>query len=211
MTLANEQLRAERLTAGEGGARFNIAHERVVVRGTFFWHEVTRPIANVTLKTTPTLITRQRQNLGRTRSRGIEIDAETRLNQFWNVSAGYLLADASVVRFPANVALEGLQIPQVARHQLTFQTRYANPAKVTIGIQGRAFSSQFDDDQNLFRLGGAFTLDAFVSRRVTRSLEAFVSIENLLNQRYEIGKTPVTTLGSPLVARAGLRFHFSGK
>ena len=211
MTLANELLQAERLTAGEAGVRFTTTDERVVVRGTFFWDEITRPVANVTLKTTPTLITRQRQNLGRTRSRGVEVDIETRLNQFWNFSAGYLLADASVVRFPVNVALEGLQIPQVSRHQITFQTRYANPAIVTVGFQGRASSSQFDDDQNLFRLGKYFTLDAFVSRGITRRLEAFLSIENLFDQRYEVGKTPVTTLGPPLLARAGLRFHLSRK
>ena len=211
MTLANEQLKAERLTAGEVGARFNTADGRAVVRGTFFWDEITRPIANVTLKTTPTLITRQRQNLGRTRSRGVEIEAEARLNQFWSFSAAYLFADATVVRFSANTALEGLQIPQVARHQFTFQARYANPSIVTVGLQGRAASSQFDDDQNLFRLGQYFTLDAFISRRVTHSLDAFVAIENLFNQRYDIGKTPVTTLGPPLLIRAGLRFHLSGK
>ena len=211
MTLANEQLQAERLTAGEVGARFNTADGRTIVRGTFFWDEITRPIANVTLKTTPTLITRQRQNLGRTRSRGVEIEAEARLNQFWNFSAGYLFADATVIRFSANTALEGLQIPQVARHQFTFQARYANPSVVTVGFQGRASSSQFDDDQNLFRLGQYFTLDVLVSRRVTHSLEAFVAIENLFNQRYDIGKTPVTLLGPPLLGRAGLRFHLSGK
>ena len=133
------------------------------------------------------------------------------MNQSWSLSAGYLFADATVIRFSANTALEGLQIPQVARHQFTFQARYARPSVVTVGLQGRASSSQFDDDQNLFRLGQYFTLDAFVSRRVTHDLEAFVAIENLFNQRYDIGKTPVTTLGPPLLARAGLRFHLSGK
>ena len=211
MTLANEQLKAERLTAGEVGARFTTADGKAVVRGTFFWDEITRPIANVTLKATPTLITRQRQNLGRTRSRGVEIEAEARLNQFWSFSAAYLFADATVVRFSANTTLEGLQIPQVARHQFTFQARYGNPSVATVGLQGRAASSQFDDDQNLLRLGNYFTLDAFVSRRVAHGLEAFAAIENLFNQRYEIGKTPVTTLGPPLLIRSGLRFHLSGK
>jgi iron complex outermembrane receptor protein len=211
MTLANEQLKAERLTAGEAGARFTTADGKAVVRGTLFWDEITRPIANVTLRTTPTLITRQRQNLGRTRSRGVEIEAEARLNQFWSFSAAYLFADATVVRFSANTTLEGLQIPQVARHQITFQARYGNPSVVTVGLQGRAASSQFDDDQNLFRLGNYFTLDAFVSRRVAHGLEAFVAIENLFNQRYNIGKTPVSTLGPPLLIRSGLRFQLSGK
>ncbi len=163
----------------------------------------------MTLQTTPALITRQRQNLGRTRSRGVELETEARLNQFWHLSAGYLFDDATVVRFPANTALEGLMIPQVPRHQATFQARYANPSIITIGFQGRASSAQFDDDQNLFRLGSYFTLDLFLSRRVAPGLEAFVAAENLFGQRYEIGKTPLITLGPPTLVRAGFRFSRS--
>lgn len=39
LTLANENLRAERLTGGEGSIRFNSAKDRLVMRGTFFWNE----------------------------------------------------------------------------------------------------------------------------------------------------------------------------
>jgi len=211
LTLANEQLRAERLTGGEAGLRVTPFHEKLVVRGTVFWDEIMRPIANVTLRTTPTLITRQRQNLGQTRSRGVELEAEARFSQFWDLSAGYLFVDVTVVRYPANTALEGLMIPQVARHQLTFQARYANPSLVTVGLQGRASSSQFDDDQNLFRLGRYFTLDVIILRRVARGLEVFAAAENLFNQRYEVGKTPVTSLGPPLLVRAGFRVYLPSR
>jgi outer membrane receptor protein involved in Fe transport len=211
LTLANENLHAERLTGGEGGIRFNSLDEKLIVRGAFFWNEINRPVANVTLSTTPALITRQRQNLGRTRSRGLEFEADTRVNQYWKLSAGYLFADATVVKFPVNRVLEGLMIPQVARHQFTFQAAYTNPSVVTLGFQGRASSSQFDDDQNLFRLGSYITLDAFGSRRVSRSVDVFFAAENLFNQRYEVGKTPVTTLGPPILVRAGLRVHLGRK
>jgi outer membrane receptor protein involved in Fe transport len=211
LTLANENLRAERLTGGEGGIRFNSLDERLIVRGAFFWNEINRPVANVTLLTTPALITRQRQNLGRTRSRGLEFEADARVNQYWKLSAGYLFADATVVKFPANRALEGLMIPQVPRHQFTFQTAYSNPSIATVSFQGRASSSQFDDDQNLFRLGSYFTLDAFASRRVSRSFDVFFAAENLFDQRYEVGKTPVTTLGPPILVRAGVRLHLGTK
>jgi len=72
------------------------------------------------IQTTPALITRQRQNLGCTRSRGFEVEADARLNSFWILTAGYLFADATVVRFPTNTALEGLRIPQVPRQHFTF-------------------------------------------------------------------------------------------
>ncbi|HKO62374.1 MAG TPA: TonB-dependent receptor [Pyrinomonadaceae bacterium] len=211
LTLANENLRAERVTNTEAGIRVSGLNDRVVVRSAFFWATVSEPVANVTLAVTPALITRQRQNLGRVRSRGVEVETETRFNQFWDLTAGYLFADATLAEFPANVALEGLMIPQVPRHQFTFQTRYTRPSIVTIGLQGRAASSQVDDDQNLFRLAPYFSLDAFVSRRINRNLDAFVAFENLLNQRYEIGRTPVTTLGPSLLVRAGIKIHMGAK
>jgi len=205
LTLANEQLRAERLTGAETGASVASFNRRLITRATIFWTETTRPIANVTLNVAPGLITRQRQNLGRTRSRGLEIEAEGHAGKHWNISGGYLFSDATVLKFPANTDLEGLLIPQVARHQLTFQIRYANPSRLSAGLQGRLTGAQYDDDQNRLQLGRYFTLDALASRRLTHELELFAAAENLFNQRYEIGRTPVVTLGTPLLLRFGLR------
>jgi outer membrane receptor protein involved in Fe transport len=112
-----------------------------------------------------------------------------------------------VLSFPVNTALEGLLIPQVARHQLTFQARYVNPARLTLGFQGRASGSQFDDDQNRFRLEKYFTLDALASRRIKRNVEAFAAFENLFNQRYSTGLTPVRTISPPLLMRFGFRLR----
>ncbi|PYV25336.1 MAG: hypothetical protein DMG27_10240 [Acidobacteria bacterium] len=211
LTLANSDLEAERLTGGEAGARVVALDDRLVVRGTAFWSDITRPIANVTLSVTPALITRERENLGRTRSRGIDLDATARLNHSIELSGGYEFADATVLRFPSNTALEGLQIPQVPRHQLTFQARYSNPsaarrlARLTFGVQGRLVGAQFDDDQNQFRLNRFFTLDALVSHSLGHGAEAFVAAENLTNQRYDVARTPVRTLGPPALVRAGIR------
>ncbi len=209
VTLANANLRAERQTGGEAGARFYLFNQRLDSRVTGFWTEITRPIANVTLSVMPALITRQRQNLGRTRSRGIEFETEARLGRGWTLSGGYLLADATVLEFPANVALEGLRIPQVPKHQATFQARYTNASRFTFGVQGRAGSEQFDDDQNRLSLGRYFTLDAFASRPLTRKFDVFIAAENVFNQRYLTGRTPVSTIGPPILVRAGIRFHLA--
>ena len=211
LTLANDKLRAERLTGGEAGVSAAAFDRKLIVRGTFFWSELTRPIANVTLSVTPALITRQRQNLGRTRSRGVEVEAETHLTNTITLSSGYQFVDASVLRFPANVLLEGLLIPQVPRHLLTFQVRYANPRRVTVAFQGRAVGSQFDDDQNQFRLNRYFTLDAFASRSLGGGVEVFGAFENLFNERYDIGRTPLRTVGPPFLARIGIRFNWGSR
>ena len=211
ITLANENLQAEKLNGVEGGLRWSAWRDRFELQSSLFWNEINRPVANVTLQTTPALITRQRQNLGRIRARGLELHSDVRLDKSLDLSAGYLLADSTVVSFPINPQLEGLRVPQVPRHQFTFQLRYLNPSVVTVGIQGRAASTQFDDDQNLFPLGPYFTLDTYVSRRVHKRLELFCAIENLLNQRYEVGKTPITTLGPPILVRAGFKVQLGSQ
>jgi outer membrane receptor protein involved in Fe transport len=210
-TLANAGLRAERLTDGEAGAIFGARGGCLEVRANAFWMDVTRPVANVTLSVTPSLITRRRQNLGRTRTRGFEAEAEARLGGHWTLSGGYLLSDARVARFPADPSLEGLRVPQVAREQATFELRYANPARLTLGVQARASGPQFDDDQNLLRLRGYFTLDALAARRLARGVEVFAAAENLTGRRYDVGRTPVLTLGPPLFVRAGFRLRLGAR
>lgn len=206
VTLANEDLRAERLTGGEAGASFGLFNRKLLVNSMFFWSEVARTVANVTVSITPDLISRRRENLGRTRSRGIEIDWDGRINERFHVSGGYQFVDATVTESPANTDLEGLWIPQVARHQMTFQARYAHPSYLTLGIQGRAIGTQFDDDRNQFKLNPFFTLDALASKSINSNVELFVAAENLTGQRYDIGRTPVRTIGPPVLVRVGIRF-----
>jgi outer membrane receptor protein involved in Fe transport len=202
LTLANEDLEAERLTGGETGAVFTSA--RVTARSVLFWMEVDRNVANVTRSVTPGLITRQRQNLGRTRSRGLELEGTARLGGRWTLSGGYLLSDATV---ESSGDLEGLRIPQVPEHQASLQLRFFDPDIGTLGLQARWTGDQFDDDRNQLPLESFATLDALLSRPVGRGLEIFVAAENLLDEDYETGRTPVRTLGAPRSVRMGLRFE----
>ena len=203
VTNANAGLRAERLTGGEAGIGFSPV-ERLFVRGNVFWSDIDDSIANVTLTTTPALITRQRQNLGAIRARGVELSAVMKFERHWEVSGEYLLTDSTVLRFPANRALEGLLVPQVPRHQFNFQVTYAN-AKWLVGAQGRFVSRQFDDDQNLLPLDRFFTLDAEATRSLSERVRLFVAVQNLTGSRYQISSTPVFTVGPPVLVRGGVR------
>ncbi|MGI8640274.1 MAG: TonB-dependent receptor [Pyrinomonadaceae bacterium] len=202
VTLSNENLKAEKAANFEAGASFT--KNKIYLRGNFFSTEISQPISNVTLSVTPNLITRQRQNAGKTRATGFEIETEMRVKDF-KFSAGYLLTDSRVVRFPANQSLEGLFIPQAARHQFTFQTNYSKN-NWTLAFQGRASSKQFDDDQNLFRLEPYLQLDAFAAKRFKENLQVFAALENIFNSRYSIGKTPIRTVSSPVNLRVGFRW-----
>ena len=202
VTNPNDNLRAEKAANFETGASFN--RKKFYLRGNFFLTDISQPIANVTLSVMPNLITRQRQNAGKTRAVGAEIEAETRFRSF-GFSAGYLLTDSRVVKFPSNRNLENLFVPQVARHQLTFQTNYSKN-NWTLAFQGRASSKQFDDDLNLFRLEPYLQLDTYAARRFKENLQVFAAVENIFNSRFSIAKTPVRNVSSPINLRVGIRW-----
>ena len=204
VTNANAALQAERLTGGDAGIGLDSFDGRLFVRSNIFWSEINDSVANVTLSTTPALITRQRQNLGTIRVRGIEVSALTKFNKHWEIASEYLLTGSTVLRFPANRSLEGLLVPQVPHHQVNFQVSYSNSAWL-VGTQGRFVSRQFDDDQNALPLERFFTLDAEASRRISERVRLFVAFQNLTGSRYEISSTPVLTVGPPVLVRLGAR------
>ncbi len=208
LTNSNAGLKAEHLTGAEAGANLTALDQRLELRGTFFWSDIVNPIENVTLSNTPALITRQRQNLGRTRSRGIELDSVLHVNKSIQVSAGYDYTDATVVSFPASSSLLGLDIPEVPRHTFTWEGRYWNPKVLLLSVQGRFVGRQFDDDQNQLPLDSFYTMDFLAGRSLTKNLDIFAAAENLLNQRYMVARTPITNLGPPILFRAGLRLNF---
>ncbi|HET7292507.1 MAG TPA: TonB-dependent receptor [Vicinamibacteria bacterium] len=206
VTLANPDLEAERLWGGELGVSWSPPDERMRLRGIAYASRIEDPIANVSVSTTPQLITRERRNLGRNRSRGIELDGEASLGSRLRGSIGYALIDASVESFPANPSIEGNQVPQVARHQLTFEARYADERACELSVQGRLSSRQFEDDRNELPLDGYFTLDVQALRRAGR-FALFAAVENVTGSRYDVGLTPTPTIGPPRAFRVGARFR----
>jgi outer membrane receptor protein involved in Fe transport len=203
VTLANNELAAERSTEYEGGVSYRT--DLLGIRGSYFHTSMADTVANVTLSTTPSLITRQRRNAGRTVSRGIEIEFETKIDNF-TFSTGYLFADSTIRDFPSNNVLVGKRIAQVPTHQATFQFRYS-VSNWTFSSQTRASDAQFDDDLNTFRLEPYFQADGFVSYRINEKASAFVAIENIFNSRYSTAKTPVRSVSGPVSVRVGIRWN----
>lgn len=209
LTNANPNLRSEELTGGDASLAVNGFQHKLEARGTFFFNEIIDPVANVTLSSTPTLITRERENLGRTRSPGFELDGTAHFTRELSLSVGYQYVDAVVTSFPdATPSLVGLWVAQVPHNVLTFQGRYLNPSRINISVNGRMVGKQYDDDQNMFPLGRFFVLDAMAWRTIGHGVELFTAAENLFNVKYATAATPVTQLGLPITARFGLRFEW---
>ena len=212
-TFNNPALNAERLTGAEAGMNVTGWDHRVNVRGTFFWSDIVNPVENVTISATQA----QKENLGRTRSRGVELDSQLKITRDIQITAGYAYTAAMVVSYPLSpggVDLTGLDVPQIPRNVFTWEARYWNPSRLFLSVQGRFVGRQFNDDQNVYPLNKFYTMNLEVGRAVTRNFEVFSAIENLTNQRYQVASTPVPNLppllnlGPPILIRGGVRLNF---
>ncbi len=209
LTLANPALTGEHLTGGEAGVSVQRWQNRLTLRGNFFWSDISDPVANVTLTKTPTLITRQKENLGLTRARGFELSSQLQLTPRVQLSASYLFVNSTVVDFPAQpggISLVGLRLPQVPQNQFSLQAAYLGK-QWNASMQARFLGNQFDDDQNLLPMGRAFSVDAQVSRQLFRHTSIFFAVQNLTDDRFAIAETPVPNVGPPIFVRGGVRFR----
>jgi outer membrane receptor protein involved in Fe transport len=205
LTQANPALGPERLLGGELGLNHALGSS-FSWKATGFWDRVEDPIANVTLSVTPSLITRQRKNLGRTRIRGASFEADYKPTHELRLQASYVISAARVSEFTAAPDIEGNLLPQIPRHRATLRLDYLHPEVLNVSVRGRFESSRFDDDQNRLRLASLFVADLTLDRPLGESLGAFVSVENLFDRRYPVQATPVELLGTPRTLTAGLRF-----
>jgi len=209
LTQNNPFLNAERLTGAEAGVNITTLQSRLDLRGTFFWSDIVDPVQNVTINPTSNPVLRQKQNLGRIRSRGVELDGVAHVTRDIQLAAGYEFTDATVVNYtvpPGEISLLGKNVAQVPRHVFTWEARYWNPSRILLSVQGRFVGNQFDDDQNQRSLAGYGAVDASVEEPVTPAWDAFVRGRNLTGYRAEVGKsaTCVVTVGEPLVLAIGV-------
>ena len=200
LTLPNADLEPEELSTGELGAHLELP--RGTVRATVFVSSLGQAITNVTLSSTPQLITRRRENAGTVHASGVETEGEYLVRPGVTVLGSLALTRSRFVDTPA---LSGNRVPQVPRWQGTAGVRWTAPGALTLQALVRAFGDQFEDDRNTLVLRQAALVDLSLTRPVMRRVTAFAAIENLFNTEYDTGRTPTRTIGMPLTVRGGVR------
>ncbi len=205
VTNANPELDPEHLTGADGGALF--AWRRLSARVTGFWNELDGAITNVTITPPPVpgQITRQRQNTDTVRARGLEIEADLRPFPQWTFSALAGVTRSTFAKAPVQPALVDKRVPQVPSYQLGATVTYVDPIGFTGSLQARRVGLQFDDDLNTFRLESFGVVDLFLGQQLIRGLHIFAAVENLSDVDYDVGRTPIRTIGWPRTVRIGLR------
>ena len=208
VTAANDELTEEHLWGVEGGLDLYPARN-VLLRLNAFYNSLQNPVANVTLCTEPTddplcvglrpgTIQRQRQNLGSATIKGFEAAATYRFAEVFRLRGSYLYSDA------VNDDTD-LWLPQVARHQGNVGLGYEGKFQLYVDL--RLVSDAFEDDLNTFVLPSYGLLDVSVRVPLSPRLNAYVAIENALDQEYVVRTEPLDVLGPPRLVHGGLEIR----
>jgi outer membrane cobalamin receptor len=198
-TNANEALLPERLSGGDGGLQISLG--RVSARVTAFWNVLDDAITNITLSTTPTLITKQRANADRFRAAGFEFEGDARVSDAVTLTLASGILNS---RFTGDTSLRDNRVPQIPEYNVGLGARYVDRGW-TGSVQLRVTGPQWEDDINTLLLRRATVLDVYAGRQIRRQVQAFVAVENLLDNEYDVGRTPILTTGLPRAVRVGVQ------
>jgi outer membrane receptor protein involved in Fe transport len=209
-TQANSQLQSERATGWEIGATYTTRANLIALAGTYFWTQINRPVSAVLISSTATSILEKRENLGQIVSQGTELHLDLAPTHAISATLGYQYAHAIVTQFSAQPSLVGNWIPEVPRQSFTAQLRAARPRLGQLTLAARASGHAWDDSANTYLLHAFFQLNLAAHHDFGRHVTASAILTNLLNQRPDVARTPILTLGSPILAQGGLSFHWFG-
>ncbi len=215
---ANAALRPEVMNGFEAGIVWGHKGERLragrYVEITAFHNVLKDAIANVTLGQGPGNYPgvgfvaaggtyKQRQNLPRLRSNGIEASAGMPIGPLAFELAGSMV-DARIT----DGALAGKRPAQIPKYSGTASLAWRPDAYQGISISMRYAGGQFEDDLNQLRLADAVTLDINAMWRVSSGMQLMLRGENLFDTRVEaaVSSNGVIERAMPRTIWAGIRF-----
>jgi outer membrane cobalamin receptor len=196
VTQSNPNLVPEKLFGAEAG--FDLVGETRRLSVTVYRNALDDLITNVTLSSTPSLITKQRQNAQTAVTHGAEVRLRQRWGSQWLGELSWLYADSRYAN--------SLRIPQVSKQQGSADLAWTHGG--TFASAGlRAYSLQFEDDINALPLAGFSTVQFSAHQRLKSHLSATFEMENALNHQYLTGRTPAPQIGPPRLYRVGMRWE----
>lgn len=220
ITEANETLVNERMVGAEASLVWEQGN--VSTQATVFRNDLLDPVLNTTITTAPGFNAefgvfipnggslRQRRNVDRVETWGIEFDATVQLTDRFEIRGSYLFSNPEIASSTITPSLEGKRLAQVAKHQASMGLSVQPIDRLHLSADVFLSSDQFEDDLNSRVLDGAVTANVYIGYDVTESVEVYASAENLFDERVEAGRTAagLVTLGPPVFLWVGMRLNY---
>jgi len=219
-------LSPEFFEGGELGAQFSKI-PGLILGWTGYWDYLHHPISNVVTATNPLTgadLERTRENLGRARIRGYQVDVE--YNFFWlnllrwwkhnpslSLTANYLRSEATLTSNPPDPTLVGRRLTLVPWNTLSIGLRYSDMLIGDVWLQEQYQGKQYEDSDNHDVQSSYLVTNLTLSRSLPKFSNAYwlgtstvyVKMQNLFDQTYVVdlgGGIP--KVGVPFTVLAGL-------
>ena len=220
ITEANANLRPEKLYGIEVGFDYQPLNT-IQASLTLFRNWLVDGVGNVTIGFGPGFFElggfvpaggslRQRNNIDRSVTDGIELDGQVELSDGWTFGAAYLYARARITEFDAMPNLVGKRPIQTPRHSATLSATYDGSDNLGGRVEMRYSSSQYDDDLNTRRLEAIVTFNAGANYRLNDAVNLTANIENLFDAKVvsALSASGLETLAQRRFWRIGLAATF---
>lgn len=204
-TEANPALRPESLVGAEIGADYRVGAFTASVTG--FANRLDDAVGNVTLATTPTLVSRERRNLDRLDIYGAEARAAWSANARLSVDAAWLWSASEIARVTSQPSLVGKRPSQAPRHVATAAAQFALLRGWSLRAQTRWTDRQFEDDENTLTIGATAVLDLRLTGEITDRTLLTLALDNVTDTAVPVARAAngLTSYGAPRTWRVGLR------
>jgi iron complex outermembrane recepter protein len=224
--LPNPKLTPEFFDGGEIGAQFT-GIRGLVVGWTGYWDYLHHPISDVVTATNPATgadLERTRENLGRARIRGYQVDLEYNLFRLkrllssdhsasLGVAIHYLRSEATLTSNPPDPTLVGRRLTLVPWNTFDIGLRYSDAFLGDIWLQEQYQGKQYEDSDNhdvqssylVTNLTWSRTLPSLSKVSWVAACTGYVKIQNAFDQNYIVdlgGGIP--KVGTPFTVLVGL-------
>ncbi len=207
-TEANPTLRPETLLGAEIGADYRAGPLTAGITG--FVNRLDDAVGNVTLASSPALVSRERRNLDRIVVHGTEARFRWTAHPRLSLDAAWLWSDSEITRSASQFSLVGKRLAQAPCHVVTGGVQLALSRDWSLRAQGRWIGRQFEDDENTLTLGAAGVLDLHLAGRITECTAITVSLDNATDVALPVARAAngLTSYAAPRTWRAGVRIDW---
>ena len=146
-------------------------------------------------------------NAGSATSRGFEGELNWQVAPHLSTILGYTYADSIVTANTEDPSSIGVQQPGIPKNRATVGVDWSTVHGIEVSPHLRYLSRTSGDPDNIYHTDPHFIADLAMTAPITKRVQAFVQIENLLNRTY-VGTNDGFTAplyGKPFTAVAGFR------
>lgn len=125
--------------------------------------------------------------LGKTRRRGVDLQASAQLGDNWTLWASHAYQEAKIVRDGRDVefSLKGREVAAVPRHISTIGVDYQATTALQFGLQGRAQGDYYLEERNVTgKYGDLAVLDLSAKYQINPRLSMDMQIKNATGREY---------------------------